>query len=123
MEGQFDAATARRDQAALAYKKTVLTAFKEVEDNLSTIAYLNEQQQALQGQLAAARDALRHATNRYREGYTSHLEQIDAQRQVLAIQLAQIQLQADALQARVGLHQALGGGWEKAAPTNPTAAR
>lgn len=123
LEGQFDAATARRDQAALAYKKTVLTAFKEVEDNLSTIAYLNEQQQALQGQLAAARDALRHATNRYREGYTSHLEQIDAQRQVLAIQLAQIQLQADALQARVGLHQALGGGWEKAAPTNPTAAR
>lgn len=116
LEGQFDAATARRDQAALAYKKTVLTAFKEVEDNLSLIGHLSEQQQALQSQLDAARDALRHATSRYQEGYTSHLEQIDAQRQVLAIELAQVQLQADALQARVGLYQALGGGWQKEAP-------
>lgn len=112
LQGQFDAAAARRDQAALAYQKTVLTAFKEVEDNLSTIAHLGAQQQALQRQSDAANEALRHATARYLEGYSSLLERIDAQRQVLAVDLAMVQVQADGLQARVGLHQALGGGWQ-----------
>ncbi len=37
LEAQQDAATARRDQAAFAYRKTALTAFKEVEDSLQAV--------------------------------------------------------------------------------------
>ncbi|HEX5389010.1 MAG TPA: TolC family protein, partial [Burkholderiaceae bacterium] len=104
----------RRDQAALAYKKTVLSAFKEVEDALAGIARLDEQQQALLAQQAALTDTVAHASRRYREGYSPYLEQIDAERALLAVQLNLIQARADHLQAEVALHQALGGGWARA---------
>src|SRR3546814_8857877 len=83
LQGQFDAATAQRDQAAFAYRKTVLTVFREVEDQLAVIDRLGAQEQALLAQRSAVADALRHATNRYRAGYSSYLEQIDAQRALL----------------------------------------
>lgn len=111
LEGQFGVATARRDQAALVYKKTVLGAFKEVEDALAGIARLDEQQQALRAQQAALTDTVAHASRRYREGYSPYLEQIDAERALLGVQLSLIQARADHLQAEVALHQALGGGW------------
>ncbi len=109
LQGQFDAATAQRDQAAFAYRRTVLTAFREVEDQLALITRLDEQEQALAAQRAAVADALRHATNRYRAGYSPYLEQIDAQRALLSVDLALVQLRADRLTAFVALYQALGG--------------
>jgi outer membrane protein TolC len=110
LQGQFDAATAQRDQAAFAYRKTVLTAFREVEDQMAVIDRFNAQEQALMAQRAAVADALRHATNRYRAGYSPYLEQLDAQRSLLGVDLALIQLRADRLNAYVALYQALGGG-------------
>lgn len=109
LQGQFDAATAQRDQAAFAYRRAVLTAFREVEDQLAVIDRLGVQEQALLAQRAAVADALRHATNRYRAGYSPYLEQIDAQRALLAVDLALIQLRTDRLTAYVALYQALGG--------------
>ncbi len=65
--------------------------------------------------LTAQRDALaetlRLATNRYRAGYSPYLEQLDAQRSLLAVELGLVQVQADAFTARISLYQALGGGW------------
>lgn len=110
LEGQFDAATAQRDQAAFAYRKAVLTAFREVEDQLALIDRLGAQEQALLAQRAAVAEVLRHATNRYRAGYSPYLEQIDAQRALLSVDLALIQLRADRLTSYVALYQALGGG-------------
>ena len=92
LEGQFDAATAQRDQAAFAYQRTVLTAFREVEDQLVLIDRLGEQERALVAQREAVADALRHATNRYRAGYSPYLEQIDAQRALLSVELAILQV-------------------------------
>ncbi|WOF44150.1 efflux transporter outer membrane subunit [Sphingopyxis indica] len=110
LQGQFDAATAQRDQAAFAYRKTVLTAFREVEDQLALIDRLGVQETALVAQRAAVADALRHAMNRYRAGYSPYLEQIEAQRALLAVDIQLIQLRADRLTAYIALYQALGGG-------------
>ncbi|NIJ38140.1 NodT family efflux transporter outer membrane factor (OMF) lipoprotein [Sphingopyxis panaciterrae] len=117
LQGQFDAATAQRDQAAFAYRRAVLTAFREVEDQLAVIDRLGAQEQALLAQRAAVADALRHATNRYRAGYSPYLEQIDAQRALLAVDLALIQLHSDRLTAYVALYQALGGSGTATAPS------
>ena len=110
LQGQFDAATAQRDQAAFGYRRAVLAAFREVEDQLAAIDRLTAQEHALLAQHTAVADALRHATNRYRAGYSPYLEQIDAQRALLGVDLALIQLRADRLTAYVALYQALGGG-------------
>jgi multidrug efflux system outer membrane protein len=109
LQGQFDTATAQRDQAAFAYRGTVLNAFREVEDRLALLARLGEQRRTLEAQRGAVADALRHARNRYRAGYTPYIEQIDAQRSLLGVELSLIQLDADEINAVIGLYQAVGG--------------
>ena len=109
LEAQLEGATARRDQAAWAYRSTVLNAFREVEDRIAALSSLAEQEQALQAQQAAVADALRHARNRYRAGYTPYIEQVDAQRALLGVELSLVQVRADELTTLVGLYQATGG--------------
>ncbi|MGQ2944274.1 MAG: efflux transporter outer membrane subunit [Blastomonas fulva] len=109
LTAQLEGATAQRDQAAWAYLSTVLNAFREVEDRMAVLANLGDQETALQAQRAAVADALRHASNRYRAGYTTYIEQVDAQRALLSVELSLIQTRADELSSLVGLYQAVGG--------------
>ncbi|MAM59183.1 MAG: RND transporter, partial [Salinicola sp.] len=91
---------------------TVLDAFREVEDRMAVLSNLKEQESALEAQRVAVADALRHARNRYRAGYTPYIEQVDAQRALLGVELSLIQVSADELTALVGLYQAVGGSFE-----------
>ncbi len=111
LRAQADASAARRDQAAYAYRKTALTAFREVDDSLASVRRSGEQAVALAGQRAAQADGLRIASNRYRAGYSSYLEQLDAQRGLLTAELALAEAQANQLTAYITLYQAMGGGW------------
>ncbi|RZI67615.1 MAG: efflux transporter outer membrane subunit [Variovorax sp.] len=106
------AADARRDQALASYEKAVLTAFGEVEDQLAAIDELARQSVEVEAQRAALQETLRVASNRYREGYASHLDELDAQRNLFSAEQTALQLRADQLNARVALDRALGGGWE-----------
>jgi len=114
LEAQQDAATARRDQAAFAYRKAALTAFGEVEDSLASVQRLDEEEQTI----VAQRDALAHefqlARNRYRAGYSPYLDQLDAERELLSAQLSLVETHTDRLTALVQLYQTLGGGWNAA---------
>lgn len=112
-----DAAAAQRDEAAYAYRRVALTAFREVNDNLAAVQKLGEQEARLREQRDALAAALRHATNRYRAGYSPYLEQLDAQRQLFSAELNLIQAHADRLNASVALYQAMGGGWRAAPDT------
>lgn len=111
LRATVEGAAARRDQAAFAYRRAALSAFREVEDALATVASLSRQRAVAEAQRQAIAEALRHATNRYQAGYSSYLEQLDAQRALLAADLALVQLRADQMTALVSLYQALGGGW------------
>lgn len=107
-----ETAGAQRDQAALGYRKAALGAFREVEDALAAVRHGDEQVALLERQRAAAAEGLRLASSRYREGYSPYLEQLDAQRNLFAVELALVQAKADALSNRVALYQAMGGGWK-----------
>lgn len=105
------AAAGQRDQAAFAYRRTVLQSFREVEDALAFIKGVDDQIALARHQRDTLAEGLRLATNRYRAGYSGYLEQLDAQRGLLSADLALVSLETDALTARVQLYQALGGGW------------
>ncbi|WP_293902413.1 efflux transporter outer membrane subunit [Phenylobacterium sp.] len=114
LNAQQGAAAARRDQAAFAYRKAALTAFREVDDALSAERRTAEQAADIVAQRAALAQVLTLATNRYRAGYSPYLEQLDAQRSLLAADLSLVQVRADRLTAAVSLYQTLGGGWTSA---------
>lgn len=103
---------AQRDQAAFAYRKDALNAFREVEDALAAILHLEDQERALTAQRDALARALALATNRYRAGYSPYLDQLDAERGLLTVELAMVQSRSDRLTALVTLYQVVGGGWQ-----------
>ncbi|KQU49758.1 RND transporter [Sphingomonas sp. Leaf339] len=114
LRAQASAAAARRDAAAFAYRRSALTAFREVDDSLAGVLRSGQQATALAAQREALAGALRNASNRYRAGYSSYIDQLDAQRGLLTAELTLIQARADRLNAYVSLYQALGGGWSSA---------
>jgi multidrug efflux system outer membrane protein len=114
LRAQVRASDARRDQVLAGYEKAVLTAFSEVEDQLAAIESLGRQGDEAEAQRRALQEAVRVASNRYREGYASHLDELDAQRNLFSAEQATLQLRADRLAAQVALYRALGGGWQPA---------
>ncbi|MBB5715678.1 efflux transporter outer membrane subunit [Sphingomonas aerophila] len=119
LRAQENAATARRDQAAFAYRRTALSAFREVDDALAGVQRTGEQATALVEQVNASRGALENARNRYRAGYSSYIEQLDAQRSLLTAELSLVQAESDQLTSFVTLYQAMGGGWRPGTPLSP----
>lgn len=118
LRAQQGVVAARRDQAAYAYRKVALTAFREVEDALAAEQSARQQAVSLEAQHEAVAAALALATNRYQAGYSPYIEKLDAQRSLLAVELSLIQVRADRLNALIALYQGVGGGWS-ATPTAP----
>ncbi|WP_228736873.1 TolC family protein, partial [Klebsiella variicola] len=56
-------------------------------------------------------ETLRIAQNRYRNGYSSYLDVLDAQRTLFSTQLSVVQVKNNLLLAQIDLYRALGGGW------------
>jgi outer membrane protein, multidrug efflux system len=107
-----EASASRRDQALIGYERTVLTAFAEVETQLSAFARLQEQAVLAEAQRVAVAESLRIAGNRYREGYSSYLEELLAQRNLFTVEQSLLQQRSELLFTAVSVYRALGGGWE-----------
>ena len=99
----------RADVAA--YRQTVLTAFQQVEDNVSTLRVLSRQIVRQQLAVDAARKYLQIAQASYETGISPYLDVITAQNTLLADEQTLVNLRVSELVAAVQLVQALGGGW------------
>lgn len=106
-------AQAREAQARAQYLTSVQNAFKDVHDALTNLAASEQLYGASTRRATALTDSLRLATLRYDNGYSSYLEVLTAQRDLLQIQSNRIDAQRTQLQALVALYKALGGGWDK----------
>lgn len=113
-----DATAAQRDQAAFAYRGTVLTAFEEVETALSGVTRYAEQIERLHNRRIILQRSVALATDRYQGGYASYLEQLDAQRALYSTELDAISVRQSQLENIVTLYRALGGGWQGAGLTD-----
>ncbi len=98
------------------YRERLLVAFREVEDALAAVRYLDAQQEALSRASARAHRAEQLAGARYRAGLVTVLEVVDAQRSRLQAERQYNAVWNQQLLASVALVKALGGGWE-ARPT------
>ena len=117
-QANLTVAKVSRDVAVAQYEKAIQSAFREVADALAGRATLGEQARAQQAQAAAEAERARLTELRYRNGASSYLEVLDAQRSLFAAQQAVLQLQAQAQQNLATLYRVLGGGWT-ADPAKP----
>lgn len=111
-------AEARGDAALAMFDGKVLTALKEVEQALSTVAGEQDRIEALKEAQARSERAYELADMKYRAGSISYVDVLVAQADLLQARAAY----ADSVQrlssARVDLFKALGGGWRASSEDN-----
>ncbi len=108
----LSAAHAGYDADVASYRQTVLSAFQQVEDDLSSLRILEQQAAAQDAAVASAKRAVDVTINEYRGGTIAYTSVITEQTQLLSDQQTAVTIQQDRLVAAVGLLQALGGGWQ-----------
>lgn len=102
--------------AAVNYQKTVLSAWRDVDNAL--IAYRDEQNRrdGLSGAVAASQQALHLAQDQYRHGLTTYLNVLSAQGNLLSAQMQLADSTTTIADDLAKLYNALGGGWETLLP-------
>ena len=100
------------DQTVANYRNTVLTAFQQVEDNLSGLRILSLEIQQQDSAIASAQRSLKLANDRYRLGIDPYLNVITAQTTLFGNQQTAVNLRITQMVDSVQLVEALGGGWD-----------
>jgi NodT family efflux transporter outer membrane factor (OMF) lipoprotein len=108
---QVQSAVAAYDATVANYRQTALTAFREVEDNLSTMRILEEESAMQQEATSAAENSLELSMNRYKGGLVTYLDVITAQSIALTNERTDVDILRRRMDASVLLIKALGGGW------------
>ncbi len=104
--------TSEQRAAAITFQKTVLQAWRDVDDALTAYAQAQRRQAQVDEALRQDQIALAAARQRYAEGAADFLNVIAAQSALLNQQNAQAMTKADVSARLVDLYKALGGGWQ-----------
>ncbi|MGF6479543.1 efflux transporter outer membrane subunit [Paraburkholderia sp. JPY419] len=119
-DAMLKGANAQYDATVAGYRQTVLTAFQQVEDNLSTLHTLASEAESQRRATAAAQLSLKLTTNRYHAGAVDYLDVVTAQTIALSNERNEEQIAGRRLDASVRLLEALGGGWDRASLADPS---
>ena len=111
---QLEAADARKREALNQYQKSVLTAFQDVADALVAYQKYGDVERQLEEEVRALRRAREIADARYRIGYASYFDVINADRDLFIAELALAQTYTNSWDSLVRLYASLGGGWQEA---------
>jgi NodT family efflux transporter outer membrane factor (OMF) lipoprotein len=116
LDAQEVKAKAVREEDLQTYAKTVISAFREVEDSLVTLNNERERHTTLQREVEADRLALQRATELYRSGIGQFLNVIDSERSLNETEDSLAQSNLTLAQQTIAFYKALGGGWQSADP-------
>jgi NodT family efflux transporter outer membrane factor (OMF) lipoprotein len=108
LTGNLENVTARQKELAAQYQKTVLTAFREVEDALAALKSANDRAVIARASVAESQNAYNIAKARFDAGAVDYLNLLDTQRNLYVAQDSQIAINQGQLQSFVLLRKALG---------------
>jgi len=111
LRGNVKIAESSARESYLAWKQTVLDAVEEVENALAAVARDRRTVEAYQATVKSYQEALQLATASYRDGASSLLDVLDAQREVSTAQASLAQAVQQVAQDYVTLNVAIGGGY------------
>jgi multidrug efflux system outer membrane protein len=113
LKNEYRAALAQRDQARIAFEKTVTQAFGEVSSSLSAHQELAKAYENQLTSVAAYRESVQLSSTRYNTGLASYFEIIDAEIQMYPSELSAVIYDLGRKVALVNLYRALGGSWNR----------
>jgi outer membrane protein, multidrug efflux system len=110
--GNFELTKARQDELLQTYRKTVVSAFADVDNALVAIRQTTDKLRLQRDVLAASRRAFQLSEQQLRAGTADIVTVLNTQLTLFQAEDALWQAQLARLLAVVSLYQALGGGWE-----------
>jgi NodT family efflux transporter outer membrane factor (OMF) lipoprotein len=114
LKGTLQLREAQQQEAAIVYKRTVLEAWREVDDALLVYDAEQRRHERLTTVVTLNQRALGIAQQRYKAGALDYLDVLNVQRQLLDAQSKLEQSRATAAENLIGLCKSLGGGWDPA---------
>src|SRR5215470_19904140 len=99
-------------QAVAVYRQTILLAFQQVEDQLSNLRILGQQQRVQDEAVSLARRSVDITLNEYRAGTVAFTAVVQQQATLLSNEELALTVRQNRFLASVNLIQALGGGWD-----------
>ena len=111
IEGQVFSAEAGKRAALAFYERTVLNAFREINDALTGSQKRLDELNLQLERVDALREFARLANRRFDLGVSGYLDVLFAENELFAAELATVSLQASRYAQLVNVYQALGGGW------------
>ena len=112
IQANIEVQNALQEQTLIGYRKTVLTALKDVETALVAYAKEQERRKSLTAAVANYRKAVELSMTLYVTGRVDFLNVLSAQRSLFASEDALAQSTRSLVTDLVALYKALGGGWE-----------
>jgi multidrug efflux system outer membrane protein len=116
LRGEYLQAKTAGEAAKLQYEQTALSAFADVANALVTRQKLGAVRAAQEREVSSYQEAVRVARERYQAGQADYYELLQVQQELFPAEQALAQTRRDELVSLVQLYQALGGGWNLAAP-------
>lgn len=95
------------------YRKTVFTAFQQVESGVGTASAISEQLGFIDQQVRASVEAERISELQYREGTIDITTLLNAQQSLFNAQLTMVNTRLTRLQNSINLYIYMGGGWDQ----------
>lgn len=112
LDAQIDIADLKTREQMEAYRRTILTAVRDVDSSVEAFAAQQDSVANLADALVQAQRAVTLATERYNRGLTDYLNVADSQRRLYALEAQLVLAQQNAAENFVDLFRNLGGGWE-----------
>jgi NodT family efflux transporter outer membrane factor (OMF) lipoprotein len=112
--GRVQEAQANYDATVANYREVVLTAFQQVQDDISGLRILKDEAVAQDEAVKAAQQSLDITLNEYKAGTLTYLNVITAQATALNDEITAVNIRTRRMTTSVLLIEALGGGWEVA---------
>jgi len=111
LQGNLDLRKGQQDELINTYRKTVISAFVDVENALDAIRQTAIRERTLHEVVTSSRRAFDISERRLREGTVDLVTVLQTQQTLFQAEDAYVQAQLAHVQAIVSLYQALGGGW------------
>lgn len=121
LEGQLALAKAQYKELLENYRKAIISAFSDVEDNLAVSRRAAEQVTKERLAVDKARQSLAMAEQQYHGGTITLLNVLNAETTLFSNQDTLAQARLAEMQSLVNLFKALGGGWQDPSPLEPSA--
>ena len=112
LQSSFDQTKGRQDELIANYKKSVISAFSDVDKALASLRYLGQQEALQRRALASSQKAFDLSQMQLKAGLVNLVTLLNTETSLFTARNSLVATRLARLNALVSLYQALGGGWQ-----------